>query len=341
MLRRTLAIAALATALAAPATAADLNLQSAFSKGIPVLGPAADRFAANVKTLTGGAISFKHLGAGELSPPFEIFDNVGAGAIQAGWTYAAYASGKVPAAALFGSIPFGGTAMQYISWLNHGGGLELWREIYAPFNVVPLACGVVISEAGGWYTKPVETPADLKGLNIRIGGLGGAILAKLGANAMSLPVGEISTSLETGRLDATELSFPMVDRLLGFDKVAKYYYFPGWHQPAGFTELIINKDVWDGMTPAQRTAIEVACNDVNLWTIGVAAGAQSEHLEAFRANGVNVQRFPEGVVSALRAAADEVYAEKSREDPMFARVMESYNAYGKRFNEYQQLNKLD
>ncbi len=340
MILRTLAAAGLAAALSAPALAADMNLQSAFGKGLPVLGPAADRFAANVKTLTGGSVSFKHLGAGELSPPFEIFDNVGAGAIQAGWTYAAYASGKVPAAALFGSIPFGGTAMQYISWLNHGGGLELWREIYEPYNVVPMACGVIISEAGGWYTKPIESPEDLKGLNIRIGGLGGAILAKLGANAMSLPVGEISTSLETGRLDATELSFPMVDKLLGFDKVAKYYYFPGWHQPAGFTELIINKDVWDGMTADQRTAIEVACNDVNLWTIGVAAGAQSEPLAAFRANGVSVQRFPDSVITALREAADAIYAEKSAQDPLFKKVLDSYNAYGERYKEYQQLNSL-
>ncbi|KZY29257.1 TRAP dicarboxylate transporter subunit DctP, partial [Roseovarius sp. HI0049] len=303
--------------------------------------PAAKRFAENVSTLTGGEVEFDYLLDGELSPAFEIFDNVSAGAIDAGFSFAGYAAGKEPAAALFGSIPFGGEPTQYISWLNHGGGLELWREIYEPYNLVPMACGVILSEAGGWYTREINTPEDLKGLNIRIGGLGGEILSKLGANAMSLPAGEISTSLETGRLDATELSFPMVDKLLGFDQVAKNYYFPGWHQPAGFIEFYMNKDKWDALTDAQRKAIEVSCNDVSLWALGHAAGAQGPILDEFRDAGVNVARFPDSVMEALRNAADEVYAERSAEDEMFKRVIDSYRAYGEDYREYQSLSALD
>ncbi|MEO1613739.1 MAG: TRAP transporter substrate-binding protein, partial [Pseudomonadota bacterium] len=313
------------TALAGGAQAESFNMQSAFG-GLPVIDPTAKRFAANVAALTDGGVEFKYLLAGEMSPPFEIFDNVSVGAIDAGWSYAAYASGKEPAAALFGSVPFGGDPLSYVSWLHHGGGLELWRELYEPYNLVPMACGVIMSEAGGWYTKEINSAADFQGLNIRIGGLGGAILAKLGANAMSLPAGEISTSLETGRLDATELSFPLVDKLLGFDKVAKHYYFPGWHQPAGFIEFYMNKDKWDGLTDNQRTAIEVACADANLYAMGIAGGAQSAVLEEFRANGVDVKRFPDPVMDALRVAADEVYAEKSAEDAMFKRVIDSYRA---------------
>ncbi len=334
---------ALGTTLAptASAIAADYNLQSAFPKGLPILGPGADRFAETVSTLTDGAVSFKHLGAGELSPPFEVLDNVGSGAIDAGWSYAAYASGKAPAAALFGSIPFGPQAIEYISWVNHGGGLELWRELYEPFNVVPMPCGVIISEAGGWYTKEINTPDDLKGLNIRIGGLGGKILGKLGANAMSLPSGEVSTSLETGRLDATELSFPLIDKLMGFDKVAKNYYFPGWHQPSGFIEFYMNKDKWDALTDGQRRAIETACADVNLWAIGSAVASQEEALAAFRANGVNVARFPQPVMDALSAAADEVYAEEAAADPMFKRVIDSYRAFNTSYDEYEALTQID
>lgn len=335
----------LATGVLALATtsvpAADFNLQSAFSKTLPVLGPAADRFVATVSTLTDGEVNFKHLGAGELSPPFEIFDNVGVGAIDAGFSFAAYEAGKAPAAALFGSIPFGGEATDYVSWIHHGGGLELWQEIYAPFGVVPMPCGVIISEAGGWFTKPIETVEDLKGLNIRIGGLGGEILTKLGANAMSLPAGEISTSLETGRLDGTELSFPTVDRLMGFDKVAKHYYFPGWHQPSGFIEFYMNVDKWTALTDQQRLAIETSCADVNLWTIGTALAVQGPALEAFRASGVDVERLPEPVIAALREAADEVYAEQSAADPMFARVLESWQSYEAAANEYRALNRLD
>ncbi len=338
---RKLMIAAAVAALAATGAAAkDFNMQSAFG-GLPVLDPTAKRFVDNVATLTGGEVNFNYLLAGELSPPFEIFDNVGAGAIDAAWSYAAYASGKEPAAALFGSVPFGGDPLSYVSWLHHGGGLELWQEIYEPYNIVPMACGVILSEAGGWFTKAVESPEDLKGLNIRVGGLGGAILGKLGANAMSLPAGEISTSLETGRLDATELSFPLVDKLLGFDKVAKHYYFPGWHQPAGFIEFYMNKDKWDGLTDSQRRAIEISCADANLYAMGIAAGAQSAILDEFRANGVDVKRFPDSVMQALRTAADEVYAEKSAEDAMFKRVIDSYRAYADAYNEYQALSDLN
>lgn len=339
-MKHTVKAAALAVLAATAAQADTYTMQSAFGP-LPVLDPAAKRFVENVSTLTGGEVEFDYLLDGELSPAFEIFDNVSAGAIDAGFSFAGYAAGKEPAAALFGSIPFGGEPTQYISWLNHGGGLELWREIYEPYNLVPMACGVILSEAGGWYTKEINTPEDLKGLNIRIGGLGGEILSKLGANAMSLPAGEISTSLETGRLDATELSFPLVDKLLGFDQVAKNYYFPGWHQPAGFIEFYMNKDKWDALTDAQRKAIEVSCNEVSLWALGHAAGAQGPVLQEFRDNGVNVARFPDSVMEALRTAADEVYAERSAEDEMFKRVIDSYRAYGEGYREYQALSALD
>lgn len=335
-----LTAAAIAAVTATSVMAESYTMQSAFP-GLPVLDPTAKRFVANVSALTGGEVDFDYLLAGELSPPTEIFDNVGLGAIDAGFSYAAYAAGKEPAAALFGSVPFGGDPLSYISWLHHGGGLELWQDMYAPYNLVPMACGVILSEAGGWYTKEINSPEDLQGLNIRIGGLGGAILGKLGANATSIPVAEISTSLETGRLDATELSFPLVDKLLGFDKVAKNYYFPGWHQPAGFIEFYMNKDKWDALTDAQRTAVEVSCADANLYAMGVAAGAQSAVLEEFRANGVDVKRFPDSVMEALRAAADEVYAEKSAEDPNFKKVIDSYRAYAEAYEEYQALSDLN
>ncbi|WP_327795669.1 TRAP transporter substrate-binding protein [Harenicola maris] len=339
-MKTTLIAAGLAGLTATAGLADSFTLQSAFP-GLPVLDPTAKRFVENVGALTGGEVDFDYLLAGELSPPTEIFDNVSVGAIDAAWSYAAFAAGKEPAAALFGSVPFGGDPLSYISWLHHGGGLELWQEIYAPYNVVPMACGVILSEAAGWYTSEINSPEDLRGMNIRIGGLGGEILGKLGANASGIPAGEIATSLETGRLDATELSFPMVDVLMGFDDVAKNYYFPGWHQPAGFIEFYINKDKWEGLSDQQRSAIEISCADANLYAMGLAAGAQGEALEKFRANGVDVKRFPDSVLEALRAAADEVYAENAASDPMFARVIESYRAYAADYNEYQALSSLE
>lgn len=338
-MRKIVVAAAVALLFAPQALAKDYNLQSAFPKNFPVLSESADYFVKRLSDVTGGAINFKHLGAGELSPPFEVLNNVGSGAIDAGWSYAGYAAGKAPAAELFGSIPFGPDAAKYLAWIHHGGGLELWREIYAPFNVVPMPCGAIISEAGGWFRKPINSPADLKGLKMRIAGLGGKILAKAGANPQSIPAGEIYTSLDTGRLDATELSFPLIDQASGLYKIAKNYYFPGWHQPSGLIEFYVNTKVWESWTSAQRTAVDMACQNTSLWAIGKASIAQQAPLEEFRKNGVKVGRFPDSVIATLRKAADEVYAESSAKDPMFKKVLDSYREFSRKYEEYQQLNK--
>lgn len=338
-MKKTLGFFLAGMAISPSLQAKNYELQSAFGKNMPILGAAADRFVQQVNILTEGEVQFKHLGDGELSPAFEILDNVGAGAIAAGWSYAGYTAGKAPAAALFGSIPFGPEAIKYISWIHHGGGLELWRELYEPFNVVPMPCGTIISEAAGWFTREINGPEDLQGLNFRIGGLGGQILAKTGANPMSIPVGEISTSLETGRLHGTELSFPQIDVQLGLDKSAKNYYFPGWHQPSGFIEFYMNKDAWNKLNDKQRTAIETACMDVNLWTIGTAVAQQEPILEKFRANGVTVRRFPDSVIQTLQQATKEVMQEQAEADPMFKKVLDSYQSFSAAYDGYADLNK--
>lgn len=329
------------TLAAAPASARELILQNAFPGGLPVVGTGAERFADHVAVLTDGSLTVDISGPGELSPLPEILENVGSGAIDAGWSYAGFWEGKAPAAGLFGAIPFGPDAIKYMAWLSQGGGLEIWREVYAPFNVVPFACGAITAEAGGWFKAPIESPEDFAGLNFRIGGLGGRIMAKLGANPVLLPVGEVTTALETGRLDGVEISAPWVDGALGLNEAASNYYFPGWHQPAGMTELIINKDVWDGMSAQEQRAVEAACAEINVWAVGLASAAQSEPLEALRASGVTVRRFPDAVLDALRSATDEVMAEQSAADPLFARAIESYRAYSERYDEYEALSALD
>jgi len=343
MRRSTLAITLLTglVSLGSTVQAREYNLQSAFPKNLLIVGEAAEYFSQRLAAVTNGAIRFKHLGAGELSPPFEIIDNVGSGAIPAGWSYAPFVAGKAPAANLFGSIPFGPDAAKYMAWMYHGGGLELWRETYAKFNVVPFPCGAILSEAGGWLRKPISTPADLKGLKMRIGGLGGQILARAGGSPQNIPPGEIFTALQTGRLDGAELSNPAADLAVGLDKAARYYYFPGWHQPSGMTELHINKKVWDSFTEAQRIAIDMACRDTTFWAYSKASGEQQSALDELRKRGVNVLRFPEPVLQALRKAADELYAELSGKDAQFKKVLESYRAYSKVYDEYRALNRLD
>ena len=322
------------------ASAGELTLQNAFPKVIPMVGPSADYFAERVRVGTGGELDFRHYGAGELSPPAEIVDNVGSGALDAGWSYAAYTAGKAPAVTLFGSIPFGPDAQKYLAWVHHGGGLELWWEIYAPFNVVPMPCGVTLPEAGGWYSKPIESVDDLRGLKIRIGGIGGKVLAKLGASAQSLPTGELYTSLETGRLDATEFSFPEVDQLLGFEKIIKNYYFPGWHQPAGLVELTINKDLWESWSDDQHMVIDMACKATSAEFLQRHAAKQHEALTKFENAGVTIRRFPDEVLVALKAAAVEVFAEEAAAEPMFKKVYDSYQAFSGNYDSYQLRNRL-
>lgn len=340
-MKYTVLAALAAVTLAHPAQAAELTLQSAFGRSLPILGPAADRFVERVSALTNGTVTFRHLGAGELAPPFDILENVGLGAIDAGWSFAGYAEGQAPAAALFGSIPFGPDAIKYLSWVNNGGGLALWREIYEPFNVVPMPCGVIISEAAGWFTRPITTVDDLQGMNIRIGGLGGQVYARLGAVPVSLPAGEISTALQTGRLDGAELSFPSIDVLLGFDQAANHYYFPGWHQPSGFIEFTMNADRWNALTDNERMAIETTCQDINTWTIAQAVAAQSPVLETFRSRGVMVERLPDDVLSALRTAAGEVFEEQAAADDLFRRAWESYRVFSAEYDAYQALTAFD
>ncbi|WP_288959739.1 TRAP transporter substrate-binding protein [uncultured Sulfitobacter sp.] len=330
-----------AVLMAGAANAGELSLQNAFPKGLALVGPSADYFADLVRVSTGNEIDFKHYGSGELSPPADIVDNVGSGALDAGWSYAAYTAGKAPAVTLFGTIPFGPDARKYLTWIHRGGGLELWAEIYEPFNVVPMPCGVTLAESGGWFNDPIETVDDFQGLKMRMGGIGGQVIAKLGASAQSLPAGEIYTSLETGRLDATEFSFPEIDALLGFNKIVKNYYFPGWHQPAGLTELTINKDLWNGWSDDQRNIIINACKATTLEFLELHAAKQHEVLATFVETGVTIRRFPDAVLAALHTAADEVYAEESAKDPMFKKVYDSYQAFSANYDSYVNLNDIN
>lgn len=332
----------LAFGLSAPQAAAqELSLQSAFPSGLAVLSESIAYFADRVNTLSGGDMTVTPYDVGTLSPPFEVLENVGIGAIDMAWSYAGYWQGSMPAAALYGSIPFGPDAPKYLSWINHGGGAELWRELYADSNVVPMACGAIISEAGGWYREEISAPDDFQGMNFRIGGLGGRILEKLGAVPQSLPAGETYLALETGRLDGTELSFPAIDVSVGFNQVAPYYYFPGWHQPSGLIELLINADLWNAMDEAERLLIETACAATNAWSVEYASVIQADALDRLEADGAIVQRYPDSVLTALREAAVAVYEEAAAEDEMFARVLDSYRTFSAIYDAYRDLSALE
>jgi TRAP-type mannitol/chloroaromatic compound transport system substrate-binding protein len=304
-----------------------LKIQSGYGLNVPVLGDTIKHFEQRVATSGRTDIRVRLYDAGKLVPPLQIFDAVTAGKIDAGFLSPFYWMGKIPAATVFSAIPFGPEPAEFLAWLHQGGGLEIWRKLYARHGAVPLPCGVLPPEASGWFTKPIETEEDLRGLKIRYAGLGGRVLEKMGASITMLAAGDIFMSLERGVIDATEYSMPAVDRALGFHKVAKHYYFPGWHQPASILELIVNKERWDAMSPEQRNYLEMACDATTLWGLTRGLAIQGEALAFYEAEGVTIQQWSPQMLARFRELSKQVMEEASNADPDFAEAWNSLQAF--------------
>lgn len=242
-----------------------LKIPTAFSTSLPTLGECMPFFKEYVEAASENTIRVKIYEPGKLMPAFEIHDAVSTGKVNAGYTAPVYLAGKVKTTELFTYIPFGAALPAYLGWFYHGNGKQLYQEMYdqAGYNLKAFPFCFLAPETGGWFRKPIDSPEDLKGLNIRWPGLGGKVLQKLGASVSLIPGGEIFPALEKGALDGTEFSVPAIDTKLGFYKVAKYNYFPGWHQPATHLELILNKDTWNEMSPRQQAVMELATRAVN------------------------------------------------------------------------------
>src|SRR5690606_13792507 len=216
-----------------------------------------------IREMSGGRMEVKVYGARELVGAFEIFDAVSEGTAEMGHGAAYYWKGKSEAAQFFAAVPFGLTAQEMNAWLYYGGGMDLWREVYAPFDLVPAAAGNTGVQMGGWFNREINSLADLKGLKMRIPGLGGEVLHRLGGTPVSLPGGEIFTALQSGSIDATEWVGPYNDLAFGLHKAAKYYYYPGWHEPGSLIELMINKPAFERLPADLQAIVRVAAQAVN------------------------------------------------------------------------------
>lgn len=326
------AAVAVLTGTSVPAAAQDVSLtvQSAWPLNLPASGRDAAHFAEVVNSASNGSIKIDLHSAGRLVPSLEIFNAVQRGTLDAGYTSPLYVAGKFPALQLYGGIPFGPDALQFLGWIYNGGGLEIWREIYAAQGVVTVPCGLMEAEAGGWYNKPINSAADLDGMKIRFAGLAGEVMKKMGASVVLLAGGEIFPNLERGVIDGSEFSMPTIDKLIGFDKIIKNYYLPGWHQPAAINELIINKAKWDAMSDGQRSLIELACRETMLWGVTSTLTENAAAIAAFKENGVEIRQFPAELLEKFRTATAEVMAEQSAKDPDFKRVWDSFQNYSAR-----------
>ena len=342
-MRKRLVAAALAAATmlsTAPAFAESHDLQSVFGLQVPSIGQSPVKWAERVKLMTGGEVDIKVHGAGDFVPGFEVFGAVSSGALPMGFDWIGYWAQTIPVANLVGSMPFGPSPDVALAWMFEGGGMEIIQKAYDPHGVKVIPCHLVVPEAGGWFNKEINSVDDFKGLNMRIAGLGGKALAKLGANTQLVPAGEIYVSLETGRIDATEFSAPQLDIGLGFQKVAKYYYFPGWHQPSSWDSIIINMDVWNGFDEATQSIMVEACKANITYNLGDQLNAQADAIAKIREAGVEVRRFPDEVLSGIREQADAVLAEEAAADPIFKEAYESLTAYMDRVGEWEALQAI-
>ncbi len=324
-------------ASAIPATAADVRMrvQSCFGMQTPGLGTTISWTAENLKAVSDGSIQMMVYDPGKLVPPFEVLDAVSNGKIQAGYSCANYWQGKMPAAPLFGSVPFGPEINGYLAWLYHGNGMKLYQELYDQngYNVKVLVCGILGPDSGGWFAKPVEKPGDFKGLKMRIAGHGGRALEKLGVNVSLVPVGEVFSALEKKAIDAVENGSPAIDEPSGLYKVVKYNYFPGWHQPSTIIELLINKDVWNKMSETQRTMIELTCRAATLEGISYVESIQGPIIKKnAKERGVINKRWSEDMLDSIHAAWMDVVKDLREQDPSFKKVWDDMQAFFPDYN---------
>ena len=337
--------APLVTALvmvASGAQAADqllLKTPIAFSTNLPGLGSPMPRLAEELDRMSGGRLKMKVYEPGKLVPPFEILDAVSSGKVNSGYALSGYWAGKIPAAPLFSTVPFGPETGEYIAWLYYGNGLKLYQDMYdqADYNVKVLPCAVTTPETAGWFAKEITSPADLKGLKMRFFGLGAKVMEKLGVSTSLLPGGEIFAALEKGAIDATEFSMPAVDKRLGFYKLVKYNYFPGWHQQSTIYELLINKEVWAAASEQHKAILENACKASMTDSFAYGEAIQFKAMEEnAREHGVYNKRWSEEMLGAYRAAWTEVAAEEAAKDAFFAEVWADLSAFRDKYKVWKE-----
>ncbi len=315
------------------------QLVTSWPRNFPGLGVAPERFAEQVAQMSGGRLSIKVYAAGELVPALEVFDAVSQGKVQMGHSAAYYWKDKAPAAQFFATVPFGMTAQEMNAWLRVGGGMELWREVYAPFGVVPLAGGNTGMQMGGWFNKEINSLADLKGLKMRLPGLGGEVLKRAGGVPVNLPGGKLFSALKTGEIDAVEWVGPYNDLALGLHKAATYYYYPGWHEPGTTIEFMVNQQALDSLPGDLRAIVEVAAAAVNAQMLDEYV---ANNLDAYKVlvdeHGVQLRQFPAEVLAGLKALSQQVIKEQVDSDPQVKRVFDAYQDFLSKVKDYNEIS---
>lgn len=321
------AIAAPQLAHAADSPVIKWRLASSFPKSLDTIYGAAEILSRRVAALTGGKFEIRVFAGGELVPGLQVLDAVQIGTVECGHSAGYYYVGKNMAFAFDAAAPFGLTARQQNAWMYAGGGLHLMREFYQNYNIVQFPGGNTGTQMGGWFRREIKSLADLKGLKMRIPGLGGKIMARLGAVPQTLPGGDIYPALERGALDAAEWVGPYDDEKLGFYKIARHYYYPGWWEGGPQLSFMVNLDKWHALPEQYRQAFEVAAVEANATMLARYDTVNPPALMRLVKNGVQLHAFPKDVMLAARRVTFSIYAEESARNPAFRKIYTEWKRF--------------
>jgi TRAP-type mannitol/chloroaromatic compound transport system substrate-binding protein len=301
---------------------------TSWPKNLPALGTAPERFAESVETMSNGRMQIRVYGANELVGGLEVFDAVSAGTAEIGHSGPYYWQGKINATPFFSTIPFGLTGTEMDAWLAFGGGNELWREVYAPYNLIPFRGGNSGTQMFGWFNKEINSLEDLQGLKMRIPGLGGEVFSRAGGVPVTMQVSDVFTSLETGALDATEWVSPYNDLAAGYHTVAQYYYYPGWHEPGSTLETIFNKEAFEALPEDLQEILMSASEVMNKRIHDELTARNNEALQTLvNEHNVEVRRLPDDVLQEFRRLSEEVILEMAAVDETSQRVYRSWKSF--------------
>jgi TRAP-type mannitol/chloroaromatic compound transport system substrate-binding protein len=291
----------------------------------PGLGTAAERIAETVSQLTEGSLQIKLFGAGELVPAHQEFDAVSSGAADIYHATEYYWQGKSKGFAFFSAVPFGMTSIEAMSWMEFGGGNELWQDLSKQFNVMAMAGGSTGSQMGGWFKKEINTIDDFRGLVMRIPGFGGDVIKAVGGVPKLLAGGAIYQALQSGAIDATEWVGPWNDLAFGFYREASYYYGPGFHEPGPILSLGVNLDVWNSFSDAERFAIKTACNQENTLSMSQYNWENQRALKVLvDEHGVQMRTFSDDIWRTLGNVTKDVLSDIGNSDPTTKKIYDSY-----------------
>ena len=316
------------------------SLVTTWPKNLPGLGMAPERFSRLVQEMSSGQLEIKVYGDCEIVQAMGVFDAVSSGSVQMGHGGAYYWKGKIPAAQFFAGVPFGFTADEINAWVNRGGGLEIWESLYLPFNLLPMPGGNTGTQMFGWFNKEITSLESIKGLKMRIPGIGGEVFKRAGGVPVNIPGGELYTALQTGVIDATEWVGPYNDLAFGFQQIAKYYYFPGWHEPGSMLEFIINLDAWNELPTHLQSIVKTAAKAVNQDLLDEYTAMNNQALrELIDVHNVQLKKLPDDVINEFRVISKSVLDEIAENDNQFKSIYESYLKFKSEVVSYHEISE--